>query len=1078
MAEVAVEDKAGARVFISYSRKDSGTAEHLRDELRASGFDAFLDVHDIDPGEKWKDRLGDLIASAEKIVFLISPDSVASDICEWEIDKAERLGKSILPVVVRETDSEAIPGRLSDINFIFYRSDEERSAGLQKLLNALSTDLAWEREKTRVNDLAMTWEKAGRPTRLLTWREDAIRALEKWRDGHPSTSPAPTESQLAYVSESRLRFSRRQRWIRGGLATGLAVMTVLAVAAVFFGLVSEERRIEAEAERIRALTAESRFLANRSRSEATNNSDAVLLALEALPDSSKSTNGTPLSRRPHTEEAEEALFSAQLKLRELSVLGTLTGYLNKLYVDPSGFRLAATENSNNIRVWNLSESENSSILSGHESNIEALQFSEDGSALVSLSQSGEVFIWDPSSGTPSATLQLKSTGKTLKFGTHSKIVISPNERFFAVSDGGKALVFDLKSRRRIIAFETEYEFSPIEIAFSPDSSRFAASLSDEFISVWELESLKILYEERPKAVDPEVEDSFTFPLALIPGRTTLDLRFSKDGSKLIQRSAFQLSVLEINDGTYLHKIKERYLGFGFISDEESIVAYGEGTVKIINIVSGSSELITDVRDESKSSVKFQSLAVSGDKNFIAILRSDNVVQLFGLGNEKTNTISINLGLQAKKIALSRDASVIVAQMVDETIRKWETNEYPFERIFESKETDETDLQCVGLVCTSKRFAGMSIAFLDSTGVRLNALSDKGALQSWSLKTGEEIRTKAGYISSGHKKKAFLRTRDWGDLVANWGNSELMIRSISDDRVLFHSVDFDNIFDLDVCITGELLAVSQGSRVSIFSTTSKEPVKTIDNSSERLSTVKFLPDCKSILINEIGAFITQHSVLAEHSRVIIDRESFGHSGHNLEGPTSFDAVGSVFSAVTYSGEVFVIRLSDGAVIQKLFDRPRNYLLVQLTKDGNHLVTVDRDGSIVRREVRSGKKTAEYSDVATDVTAAQYERDSERVVVVSSGTVARIFNLFSDSQDLVNHAKRIVPRCLTPAQREKFFLQPEPERWCITGAGLEAEPDPKKWKPKWPYRTDEWKAWLVAKDRGEEVELPKTSEALEN
>ncbi|MEO1610496.1 MAG: toll/interleukin-1 receptor domain-containing protein [Pseudomonadota bacterium] len=110
-----------ARVFISYSRRDISIVEPLRNALREAGFDAYLDLHDISPGEDWKDRLGTLIASAEKVVFLISPDSVASDICAWEVDEAERQGKSILPVVVAETEAHSIPGRLARLNFIFYR---------------------------------------------------------------------------------------------------------------------------------------------------------------------------------------------------------------------------------------------------------------------------------------------------------------------------------------------------------------------------------------------------------------------------------------------------------------------------------------------------------------------------------------------------------------------------------------------------------------------------------------------------------------------------------------------------------------------------------------------------------------------------------------------------------------------------------------------------------------------------------------------------------------------------------------------------------------------------------------------
>jgi hypothetical protein len=37
---------------------------------------------------------------------------------------------------------------------------------------------------------------------------------------------------------------------------------------------------------------------------------------------------------------------------------------------------------------------------------------------------------------------------------------------------------------------------------------------------------------------------------------------------------------------------------------------------------------------------------------------------------------------------------------------------------------------------------------------------------------------------------------------------------------------------------------------------------------------------------------------------------------------------------------------------------------------------------------------------------------------------------DTQTLVDTAKSIVPRCLTPDQRQRFHLAPEPPRWCHT------------------------------------------------
>src|ERR1700681_975840 len=84
-----------AKVFVSYSRKDLTFAQMLVASLAARGFDAFLDKTDIAPGEPWKERLAGLIAAADTVVFAVSPDSVASDICAWELEESGRLGKRV-----------------------------------------------------------------------------------------------------------------------------------------------------------------------------------------------------------------------------------------------------------------------------------------------------------------------------------------------------------------------------------------------------------------------------------------------------------------------------------------------------------------------------------------------------------------------------------------------------------------------------------------------------------------------------------------------------------------------------------------------------------------------------------------------------------------------------------------------------------------------------------------------------------------------------------------------------------------------------------------------------------------------
>ena len=111
----------------------------------------------------------------------------------------------------------------------------------------------------------------------------------------------------------------------------------------------------------------------------------------------------------------------------------------------------------------------------------------------------------------------------------------------------------------------------------------------------------------------------------------------------------------------------------------------------------------------------------------------------------------------------------------------------------------------------------------------------------------------------------------------------------------------------------------------------------------------------------------------------------------------------------------------------------------------------------------------------VRTVAFSADGTRVVTTSDDKTARarVWEIFPTTQALVDRAKRRVPRCLTQAQLRQFYLPEEPPRWCITGAGLEAERDPQKWQPLWPYHTTAWRDWLAARDRGDRPELPTTS-----
>jgi hypothetical protein len=240
-------------VFLSYSRADKAKTVRLLAEIKALGFTPFIDVEDISPGEPWRDRLIKLIASADTVLFLVSPSSTASEYVAWEINEAERLQKRLFPVVIEDVTPDATPGRLERLNFVFLRNDTEWAGNLPSLEQALLVDFRWIREHTRYTEAAARWIESGRRSNRLLSGPD-ISAAEKWRDAQPAQGMKPTRDQLDYIAASRLRaITSARRLAVVGLA-GVIVFAGLAILAnearVSAGLAALRAELVADAGRI------------------------------------------------------------------------------------------------------------------------------------------------------------------------------------------------------------------------------------------------------------------------------------------------------------------------------------------------------------------------------------------------------------------------------------------------------------------------------------------------------------------------------------------------------------------------------------------------------------------------------------------------------------------------------------------------------------------------------------------------------------------------------------------------------------------------------------------------------------
>ncbi len=242
------QEAAKVKVFISYSRKDMAFADRLDTALQGRNFEPLIDRTEIYAFEDWWARIQSLIAQADTVIFVLSPDSVGSDVCGKEVAFAASLNKRFAPIVFQRVDDKSVPEALSRLNFIFFDQDALFDASFSRLCDALHTNIDWIRKHTEYGEAARRWESDGRPGGLLL-RSPVLEEAERWIASRPPGAPAPTETTQTFITESRRGASRRRNVLTGSLAAGLVLALGLAGLAYWQRGIAVEQRKIAVAER-------------------------------------------------------------------------------------------------------------------------------------------------------------------------------------------------------------------------------------------------------------------------------------------------------------------------------------------------------------------------------------------------------------------------------------------------------------------------------------------------------------------------------------------------------------------------------------------------------------------------------------------------------------------------------------------------------------------------------------------------------------------------------------------------------------------------------------------------------------
>jgi hypothetical protein len=122
---LAMAEKDGVRVFISYSRQDRPWVAEFTAALRKAGVEHLFDIAEVRPGEPWQELLEAALRNSRTLILILTPTSVSSPWTLFELGAAIGDDKRIIPVVAGDLDPREIPQVLRRYQLLTEASPQE-----------------------------------------------------------------------------------------------------------------------------------------------------------------------------------------------------------------------------------------------------------------------------------------------------------------------------------------------------------------------------------------------------------------------------------------------------------------------------------------------------------------------------------------------------------------------------------------------------------------------------------------------------------------------------------------------------------------------------------------------------------------------------------------------------------------------------------------------------------------------------------------------------------------------------------------------------------------------------------------
>ena len=170
------------QVFLAHAEADHEMRDRLRSRLMQENITVWTNKTDIPTGANFRRAIRRGIEEADNVVYLLSPQALASRMCQLEILYAQKLNKRIIPLLVTAVDPSHIPKTQLSLQFIDFSNPttaEQQEKAIAKLLRHLRDDEEFYNEAKQMLVRALKWERQNRNPSILL-RGYNLRHAEAW----------------------------------------------------------------------------------------------------------------------------------------------------------------------------------------------------------------------------------------------------------------------------------------------------------------------------------------------------------------------------------------------------------------------------------------------------------------------------------------------------------------------------------------------------------------------------------------------------------------------------------------------------------------------------------------------------------------------------------------------------------------------------------------------------------------------------------------------------------------------------------------------------------------------------------